>query len=123
MRFQASPAPSRSRGGAFVLFRADGERSLPSFLDRALRDAASAALRAKEFTGRKGETLLLHGGGSRLLLTGLGDNRKAPGPDALRGAAGVAARQLEARGIAEATFLVPDGKDAADLARAVTEGL
>jgi leucyl aminopeptidase len=122
MRFQASSAPTRSgRAGAFVLFRGDGERSLPSFLDRALRDAAAASLRAKEFTGRKGECLLLHGGGSRLLLVGTGDT-KAFGPDVMRGAAGAAARQVEARGIAEATFLVPDGKDAAALARAVTEG-
>jgi leucyl aminopeptidase len=121
MRFKASPAPARAGDGTFVLFRGDGERSLPPFLDRALRDAASAALRAKEFTGRKGETLLLRGGGARLLLTGLGDG-KAPGPDAFRGAAGAAARQLEARGIAEATFLVPGAKDLPGIARAVTEG-
>ncbi|HEX5136812.1 MAG TPA: leucyl aminopeptidase [Planctomycetota bacterium] len=122
MRFQASPAPTGSRRAqALVLFRGDGDRAIPSALAGALRDAAAAALRAKEFTGRKNESLLVHGGGARLLLVGLGD-RKTFGPDALRGAAGAAARQLEARGIADATFLVPDGKDAAALARAVTEG-
>jgi len=52
---------------------------------------------------------------------GLGD-KKGVGPDTLRGAAGTAARQLEARGIADATFLVPDGKEVHTIARAVAEG-
>jgi len=122
MRFQASPVPTRShKTQAFVLFRGDGARSLPSFLDAGLRNAATAALRAKEFCGRKGESLLLHGGSSRLLLVGLGDG-KGNGPDALRAAAGVAARQLEARGIEHATFLVPAEKDPSPIARAIAEG-
>jgi leucyl aminopeptidase len=122
MRFQASPAPTRAhRTGAFVLFRSEGQRPLPGFLDPALKAAASAAFRSKEFTGKKGESLLLHGGQGRLLLVGTGD-RKNDGADGLRGAAGLAARQLEARHIADATLLVPDGNDADALARAITEG-
>jgi leucyl aminopeptidase len=52
---------------------------------------------------------------------GLGD-RKPADADALRAAAGLAARVLEARGIEHAAFLVPDEGDAAPLARAVAEG-
>ena len=124
MRFQAASALARSlRAPAFVLFRGDGARTLPKSLDPALRNAASAAFRAKEFVGKKGESLLLHGGagGARLLLVGLGD-RKASDPDALRAAAGLAARALEARGIGHAALLVPDEGDAARLARALAEG-
>jgi leucyl aminopeptidase len=124
MRFQASPASARTpKTGALVLFRGDGANSLPKTLDPGLRKAASAALRGKEFSGKKGETLLLHGEGGhgRLLLVGLGD-RKPTDPDALRAAAGAAARALEARGIAHGTFLVPDARDAAPLARAIAEG-
>ncbi len=122
MRFQASPAPARSsRDGAFVVFRGDRPRALPKSLDAGLRKAAEAVFRAKEFTGKRGESLLLHGGSLRLLLVGLGD-RKPSDPDALRAAAGHAARALEARGIAHGTFLVPDEGDPAPLARALAEG-
>jgi len=124
MRFKASPAPGPShRTDAFVVLRAEGVRGLPPLPDSALRKAAEAAMKAGEFAGKKGETLLLHGGagGRRLLLAGLGD-RKAAGADAVRGAAAVAARVLEARGLARGTFLVPDLGDPAALARAITEG-
>jgi leucyl aminopeptidase len=124
MRFQASAAPAPShRTGAYVLFRSEGARGIPGTIDPALRSAAAAATKAGEFSGKKGESLLLHGGaqGRRLLLVGLGDG-KAPGTDALRAAAGVAARALESRGIEHATFLLP-GRGEPALARAVTEGV
>jgi len=108
--------------GAFVLFRGEGARTLPAFLASDLKAAASAAFRAKEFAGKKGESLLLHGKGSRLLLVGLGNGKGDAPADAARAAAGLAARQVEARGIDHATLLVPDGKEAPALARALSEG-
>ena len=85
MRFQASPAlPRPDRASALVLFRGDGNKALPKDLDAGLRTAASAAFQTKEFQGKKGESLLLHGApAGRLLLVGLGD-RKPEDPDALR---------------------------------------
>ncbi len=124
MRFQAASALPRPQGlAAYVLFRGDGARALPKGLDAGLKKAAAAAFQAKEFVGKKGESLLLHGGasGARLLLVGLGD-RNPSDPDALRAAAGLAARALEARGIAHGAFLVPDERDMSPLARAVAEG-
>jgi leucyl aminopeptidase len=124
MRLKASPTPSPGRGtDAVVLFRPEGPLAPPAAVDAALRKAAAAAHKAGEFSGKKGETLLLHGGagGRRLLLVGLGD-RKGVDADVARAAAGTAARALEARGIARAALLVPDAGDAAVLARALAEG-
>jgi len=115
-----APGPSH-RTDAFVLFRAEGKHDLKKLPvpDPALAEAAESA--AKEFTGAAGDSLLLHGGaaGRRLLLVGMG---KEPGLDALRVAAGNAARALEARSLKSATFLLPGLGDGRDVARAAAEG-
>ena len=125
MDWKASPAFAASRKtDAIVLFRPKGKKDLLKIdvPDAALQVAARAAAKAGEFSGGNGETLLLHGGtgGRRLLLVGVG-KRKPDDHEALRLAAGVAARKLNARAIGRATFLIPASGDAAD-ARAVVEG-
>jgi leucyl aminopeptidase len=126
MELKALPAPRASHAAdAFVLFRAEGAPDLrsPPVPDPALRSAASAALRAGEFRGERGETLLLHGGrnGRRLLLAGVGA-RKDVETETLRMAAAGAALALEARAIGTATFLVPPYGEAEEAGGAMAEG-
>jgi len=104
---------------AFVLFRGTDDTSV-RVNDAALVRAAQLAIKSGEFSGKKGETLLLHGGkkGRRLLLAGLGDSGDR---DALLDAAAAAARMLETRAIRRATLLVPKGGDGDDAA-ALAEG-
>jgi len=107
MQFKAAGAPTASHPtDAFVLFLPKGAKRV-RLVDPALASAANRAIKDREFSGKRGETLLLHGGrkGRRLLLAGLGpDNDDA----AHRHAAAVAARALEARGIENATMLIGD---------------
>ncbi|MHC4548113.1 MAG: leucyl aminopeptidase [Planctomycetota bacterium] len=120
MQFRSSGAPRPShRTDAFVLFRPENAAAPRTVPDAALVRAAGAALKAKEFSGKRGEVLLLHGGtgGRRLLLAGLGPRKEVDG-EAVRSAAATAARVLERRRLRRATFLVP----AAEQARAVVEG-
>ncbi len=125
MRFQAHGAPGVAHStDAFVLFRgkAAKDRARLPVPDAALRAAAAAA--RKEFGGERGETLLLHGGakGRRLLLVGLGEEAK-PDLELFRSAAAAAARALDARGLARATFLVPAGEEEPARATALAEGI
>ena len=120
MDFKAGGAPGRAqKTDVYVCFRGEGARDLKRLPvpDDALRKAAAAA--AGEFSGKASETLLLHGGsgGRRLLLAGTGEDG---GLEALRQAAGAAARVIEERGLADACFLLPAGD--ADEARAAVEG-
>jgi len=120
MEFRAAGAPSAShKTDSYVHFSVEGARAPVPVPDPALRKAAAAARKAGEFSGKPGETLLLHGGagGSRLLLAGLG-NRKKVDADALRKSAAAAARLLERRSLKRATFLVPADGDP----RAIVEG-
>ncbi|MHC4493054.1 MAG: leucyl aminopeptidase family protein [Planctomycetota bacterium] len=120
MEFRAAGAPRAShKTDSFVHFSVEGARAPVSVPDPALRKAAAEARKAKEFSGKPGETLLLHGGagGRRLLLAGLGEREKVDA-DALRKAAAAAARLLERRSLKRATFLVPADGDA----RAIVEG-
>ncbi|MHC4973812.1 MAG: leucyl aminopeptidase [Planctomycetota bacterium] len=120
MEFRAAGAPRAThKTDSFVHFSVEGARGTFPVPDPALRKAAAAARKAKEFSGKRGETLLLHGGtgGRRLLLAGLGERDQADA-QALRKAAAAAARLLERRRLKRATFLVPNGGDA----RALVEG-
>ncbi len=126
MEFRATRPPTAShKTGAFVLFRPEQSRDLGRLPvpDTVLRKLAAAAWKAKEFTGKRGQLVALHGGtgGRRLLLVGLGP-RKAVDGEALREGAGNAALDLDGRGLSSATFLVPTLGDAIDLAGACVEG-
>jgi leucyl aminopeptidase len=84
---------------------------------------------AGEFTGKSGETLLLHQPGGlkarRLLLLGAGKAEKFSLAE-VRRIAGTAARFLRRRGLAEFTFLAgaqPKGVVPAELAQAAVEGV
>src|SRR5512134_583987 len=89
---------------ALPLFLAPSSRPTPpsslARLDRALGGRIAAALESGDFTGKRGETLLLHPGrgvaAKRLLLVGLGDEAKLDA-DALRRLGGHAAGALVAR--------------------------
>ncbi|MHC4953919.1 MAG: leucyl aminopeptidase [Planctomycetota bacterium] len=113
------------RTDALVMFRAPAPKALQRLVvpDAALQESARKAIRADEFSGAAGESLLLHGGraGRRLLLVGLGETDRDK-PETLRRAAGGAARVLDARGIGRATFLVPSAGSGPDSARAIVEG-
>ncbi|MHC4959542.1 MAG: leucyl aminopeptidase [Planctomycetota bacterium] len=113
MQFKAAGTVPSKDIDALVLFKGEGTNRISS-PDAALSSAANAAIKAGEFSGKGGETLLLHGGagGRRLLLTGTG---AGDDPDALRRAAGVAARTLEARGMRRAVMLVPARANARDI--------
>jgi len=120
MKFQASAAPkAAAKTDAFVLFRPEGADDLDALPlpDDALVAAAAAAARDGEFSGKAGETLLLHGGsdGRRCLLAGTGADLE---PESLRQAAGHAARALDRRALKHAMLLVPEGAAAG----AVVEG-
>jgi len=118
MEWKAFPAYVASRKtDALVRFvGADAKITLP---DADLQAAARAAAKAGEFCGAANSTALIHAGagGRRALMVGLGSAGSGD-HEALRTAAGFAARALDARGIARATFLI----DAADETRAVVEG-
>ena len=117
MQFSAAPAPKAPhKTDAFILFRGQDVKRV-SFLDKSLAAAANAAIKAKEFAGKSGQTVLLHGGrnGRRLLLAGLGENDDA---ESYRKASAAAARALERHAVTRATILVRDAKQAA----AATEG-
>ncbi len=121
MEFRAAGAPRATHTtDSFVHFSVEDTKAPVPVPDPALRKAAHSARKAKEFSGKPGETLLLHGGtgGRRLLLAGLG-KRKQADAEALRKAAAVAARVLERRRLKRATFLVPPDGDA----RALVEGV
>jgi len=125
MQFTAQGAPGAAhKTDVFLLFRPEGTRGFDVVPDTGLRRAAQAAAKAGEFHGKKGELLLLHGGarGMRLLLVGLGPRKEADA-QALRHAAGTAAREVEARGLRHATILVPGLLQAGEAARALVEGV
>jgi len=110
MQFKAETAFATTRPtDALVLFRTSLDKTLRELVvpDPALQSAARAAIRAGEFTGKRNETLFVHGGRGdrRLLVVGLGD---ADDGEALREAAAVAARTLDGKGVKHATFLIAD---------------
>jgi len=118
MEWKSFPAYAASRKtDALVRFvGADTKITIP---DADLQAAARAAARAGEFSGATNQTALVHGQGgkTRALLVGLG-SAGAEDHEALRTAAGFAARALDARGISRATFLIDSGSEL----RAIVEG-
>lgn len=79
-------------------------------LDKAVDGAVTLAIRSKEFSGRKGETLLLHGGQKaapqRVLLYGLGKERSL-GLSSLRQAASGATRLLAEKQLGSFLLALP----------------
>ena len=92
-------APLKQKSSCLVLGVVEGKlkNDLLQALDLAVNGAFSRAVRCKEFTGGKGETLLLHNGkglaAERVLLYGLGKERSL-NLAGLRQAASCAAKQL-----------------------------
>jgi len=91
---------------------AEGTR-LPSALlalDRAMQGRLRAALETGDFRGRKRQQLLLYGQGElaarRLLLVGLGEERKVTGEE-LREAAGSSVRAAAERRISKLALILP----------------
>jgi len=123
MEWKSFPAHAASRKtDALVRFvRADTSIKLP---DPDLQKAARAAAKAGEFAGKPNQTALIHGGtgGKRALLVGLG-GAADDDHEALRTAAGFAARALDARGVARATFLIDDAAEACAIVEGVGLGM
>jgi leucyl aminopeptidase len=95
-------------------------------LDRRLGGHLAAAARAEAFSGKADSSLALHTLGrlpaGRLLLVGLGP-RKGPGPlEALRMAAGGAARAAGRAGARRLALVLPEQLDPGASARAAGEG-
>jgi leucyl aminopeptidase len=102
--------------------------SRASRLDRALGGRLAAALESGDFSGKRGETLLLHPGrgvgAKRILLIGLGEEAKLDA-EALRRAGGQAAGALVAKRGGQLALAAPATTrlDAAAVARSLTEGV
>ncbi len=104
--------------------------SLLKDLDSALDGALSRAVREKEFTGKQGQTLLLHPGkrlpAERVLLVGLGKNRKNA-LERLRQAAGTATAFLGGKHLTsfavDLASLPLAGKDLRETAQGAAEGI
>jgi leucyl aminopeptidase len=96
--------PLRQKTPCLILGAPEGKFTTPLLkaLDEALDGALSRAVREKEFSGKNGQTLLLHPGkrlpAERVLLVGLGKEKKR-GTDRLRQAAGTAASFLQGKSI------------------------
>jgi leucyl aminopeptidase len=96
-------------------------------LDRALGGALQAAVRSGDFRGRRSDTQLLYGSGRsgprRVLLLGLGDERKVTA-EVLRQAAGRALGAATARGARSVAIALAAGRGTtpAAAARAMAEG-
>jgi leucyl aminopeptidase len=96
-------------------------------LDRALRGALLRAAAEERFRGKPDQLVQLHTLGTvaarRVLLVGIGaDEGEAGAAERLRMAAGTATRAALKGGADRLAFAMPAGLDAADSARAITEG-
>jgi len=124
--------PLKQKTPCLVLGTFEGKLRTPLLkeADRALGGALDRAIRAREFSGKQKETLLLHAGKDigpeRILLIGLG-KEKGAGAERLRQGAGQAVGALQKRRIASLTFdlaSLPLGRlDFHQRAHAVVEGL
>lgn len=124
--------PLKQKTPCLLLGAQEGKLTTPLLkdLDSALDGALSRAVREKEFTGKQGQTLLLHPGkrlpAERVLLVGLGKNRKNA-LERLRQAAGTATAFLGGKHFT--TFAVDlgslplAGKDLRETAQGTAEGI
>ncbi len=109
--------------------RGRGKRLPPQVaaLDRARRGALTAALSSGDFSGKKGESVLLYPSGrlraKRLLLLGLGEEKKLDA-EALRGLAGRAVGEAVKRKAGRVAIAIPTTAEDALEARlqALAEG-
>jgi leucyl aminopeptidase len=96
-------------------------------IDRASGGRIAQAVRAGDFKGKRGETLLVHPAetlaAKRVLLIGLGDEATV-GPDTWRDTAALALREAQTRRAQRVALLMPSGRRAraAALAQALAEG-
>jgi len=103
----------KEKSNAAVLTAFEGEKpsGLVAAADKATGGMVTRAIESGEFTGKTGETLLLHtakalpGGPDRLLVVGLGKKDKCR-PDGLMRAAGTAATSLRGIGAKDIAFAV-----------------
>lgn len=122
------PAAAQADLLALPVFEGEAlERGGPlADLDRRLSGHLAAAARAEEFTGKAGTALSLHTLGklpaARLLAVGMGKRRPGAEPEALRMAAGVAARAAGKAGARTLAVALPAGVDAGAAVRAAGEG-
>jgi leucyl aminopeptidase len=105
-------APLKQKTACLVLGAFVGKLGTPVLteLDQTLDGAISRAAREKEFTGKQGQTLLLHTGkrlaAERVLLIGLG-KEKGAGDERLRQGVAAATTFLQGRQISTFTLCLP----------------
>ena len=104
-------APLKQKTPCLVLGAFSGKLATPLLeeLDQALDGAFSRAVREKEFSGKQGQTLLLHAGkrlaAERVLLIGLG--KEKTGTDGLRQAVATATAFLQGRRLSSFALSLP----------------
>lgn len=125
-------SPLRQKSDCLILgvFERGFQEPLLKELDTELAGTLTKAKRAGEFSGKPGETLLLHPHGilpaTRILLTGLGHQRDST-PGRLRQAAATAGRQLRKNKLRSLSCVLPwldiTETSLEERVRAVAEGL
>ena len=124
----AEPAAAEADMLALPVFEGEAlDRRGPLLeLDRRLSGHLAAAARAEDFTGKPGTALSLHTLGrlpaARLLAVGMGRRKGGEELEALRRAAGVAARAAGKAGARTLAVALPAGLDAGPAVRAAGEG-
>jgi leucyl aminopeptidase len=126
----ASSAPATSRTDALVVYAFESGRSVEGLDSGDLRQAVDHLVASEGFRAKRGGTLLFHTPGKfapkRVIVAGLG-RRDDFDLDALRQAAGSAARRADAASARTITFAAPPASshqvaDPGERARAVAEG-
>jgi len=124
-------APLKLKTPCLVLGAFSGKLATPLLneLDQALDGAVSRAVREKEFSGKQGQTLLLHTGkrlaAERVLLVGLG--KEKAGTESLRQGVATAAAFLQGRWVSSCVVSLPSlslrDSGVAGKAQAAAEGI
>jgi len=123
--------PLKQKTSCLILSVLEGKSTpLVKEVDLALQGLISNALRSREFSGKRRQTLLLHTGGKllceRVLLLGLGKGKGHAG-ETLRQAAATAAKFLADRNIPDCAMVLPEdilpGLSVQEKARTLVEGL
>jgi leucyl aminopeptidase len=132
MNVVTSSTLSLAAGAAAVLFLHEGDAPAGLTLEAAAAELVTGVWKSGDFTGKKGQSLLLYvPGGAKLMLAGLGKSGSLT-RETLRQAAGGAARALREAGAAQIQVAVPaastlgwkagEESDAEGVANAVAEG-